>query len=81
MNLGGNAGDGSSGAHGGRGGEVKLYIKEDDMDLLLALKQPIVQGGKGGAAGTHGTPGLGGQGGIGGGAFSWYHKFCRSLHQ
>lgn len=70
--LGGNAGDGSCGGHVGRGGEVKVVVREEDMDILAAIGLPCVQGGRGGKSGTHGKPGLGGKGGAGGDSFSWY---------
>jgi hypothetical protein len=49
------------------------------MDILMALSQPHVSGGKGGVAGKHGRPGLGGSGGKGGASFSWYHSSVSGL--
>jgi len=69
---GGNAGDGTSGANGGRAGEIKLFVKEEDMDLLAAMEPLGVQGGKGGKAGTCGAPGPGGNGGRAGASYTWY---------
>lgn len=69
---GGNAGDGTSGANGGRAGEIKLFIKEEEMDLLAAMEPLGVQGGRGGKAGTCGAPGPGGNGGRAGASYTWY---------
>jgi hypothetical protein len=68
---GGNAGDGTSGAKGGRAGEIKLFIKEEDMDLLSVMDPLGIQGGKGGTAGTCGAPGPGGNGGRAGASYTW----------
>ena len=67
---GGNAGDGTSGANGGSGGIIKLVVKEEDLDLLVAMEHPHVQGGQGGKAGANGNPGHGGNGGRGGSAYT-----------
>lgn len=69
---GGNAGDGTSGANGGKAGEIKLFIKEEDMDLLAVMEPLGVEGGKGGKAGTCGNPGPGGNGGRAGASYTWY---------
>jgi hypothetical protein len=57
---GGAAGDGTSGANGGKAAEIRIFIKEEDMDLLLALNPPKVDGGRAGKAGVNGIPGPGG---------------------
>jgi hypothetical protein len=67
---GGIAGDGTSGANGGNAGEIKLYIEEEDMDLLLTVDSLGVQGGRGGKAGLNGAPGAGGLGGRGGASYT-----------
>jgi hypothetical protein len=67
---GGAAGDGTSGANGGKAAEIRIFIKEEDMDLLLALNPPKVEGGRAGKAGVNGIPGPGGDGGRGGGAYT-----------
>ena len=67
---GGNAGDGTSGANGGSGGIIKLVVKEQDLDLLVAMERPRVDGGQGGKAGVNGNPGHGGNGGRGGSAYT-----------
>lgn len=77
--LGGNAGNGSSGAHGGPAGAAKVFVKEEDMDILIALQQPRVVGGRGGKAGKNGLPGSGGSGGAGGASHSWYHLSLSGL--
>jgi hypothetical protein len=41
------------------------------MDILIALGEHQVSGGKGGVAGKHGRPGFGGPGGKGGAPYSW----------
>jgi hypothetical protein len=67
---GGTAGDGTSGANGGKAGEIRIFIKEEDMDLLLAMNSPGVEGGRGGKAGVNGVPGPGGFGGRGGASYT-----------
>jgi len=75
---GGNPGDGTSGANGGKAGDIKLFIKEEDMDLMVAIKTPLVLGGKGGNAGKNGLAGRGGNGGRGGSSFTWYgFRVCK----
>jgi hypothetical protein len=69
---GGNAGDGSSGSNGGQGGDIKILIKEEDLDILIAMKPPRVSGGRGGKAGRNGLAGLAGAGGSGGSSYTWY---------
>lgn len=66
---GGDPGGGTSSVNGVDGGTVKVVVKEDDCDLLLALPRPIVSGGTGGLAGKHGHEGARGIGG--GGGDSW----------
>ena len=68
---GGDAGDGTSGSDAGNGGDVSILVPEEDMDLLLALKQPLVEGGRGGLPGKNGNPGSGGPGGAGGKSYKW----------
>jgi hypothetical protein len=70
--AGGTAGDGTSGATGGKAGQIKVIVKEEDLDLLLAVKEINVKGGKGGKAGLNGTPGPGGFGGRGGTSYTSY---------
>jgi len=68
--AGGNAGAGTSGGKGGNAGHIKLVVTEGDLDLLVAVNPPRVQGGRGGKAGLNGAPGQGGHGGRGGAAFT-----------
>ena len=41
-------------------------MREEDLDLFVAINPPLVSGGKGGAAGVNGAPGVGGGGGSNG---------------
>jgi hypothetical protein len=51
---------------------VQFIVKEQDLDLLLAIDWDIdVRGGKGGKKGGHGIAGKGGKGGSGGSSYSW----------
>lgn len=75
--VGGDAGVGSSGGNGGRGGNITIFIKEEDMDLLITVPSPHVAGGQGGTAGQNGAPGQGGYAGRGGAIYVWYQSyFC-----
>jgi len=67
---GGAAGSGTSGAKGGNAGALKLIIKEEDLDLLVAVDCLLAKGGRGGQAGVNGNPGLGGIVGPGGTAYT-----------
>lgn len=68
---GGDAGHGTSGANGGKAGQISIWINEADMDLLLTMPPPRVNGGTGGQTGTNGIPGVGGNGGNGGASYHW----------
>jgi hypothetical protein len=46
-------------------------IKDEDTDLLVAMRPPLVLGGRGGTAGKNGNPGKGGTGGDGGAPYTW----------
>ena len=76
--AGGIAGDGTSGAAGGKAGQIKVVLKEEDLDLLLAVKEIDVKGGQGGKAGMNGKPGPGGQGGRGGTSYTSYLAFLKT---
>ena len=76
---GGDAGHRISGAKGGKAGEITVFIREKDLDLLLAMPPPRVQGGLGGNPGVNGLPGAGGTGRIGGSSYTWYDSFCLQL--
>jgi hypothetical protein len=69
MMLGGNGGKGGNGGSGGNAGlsgNIDIYVKEADIDLLVAIESTNVdeaRGGRGGAFGVGGTGGGGGRGG------------------
>ncbi|KAF1955062.1 hypothetical protein CC80DRAFT_594675 [Byssothecium circinans] len=67
---GGSGGYGSSGANGGDGGTIEVSVREEDMNLLIAVLW-TVKGGNGGARGAHGRGGRGGKGGKGGAGYEW----------
>jgi hypothetical protein len=50
---------------------MKIVIKEEDVDLLVAMPTPNQAGGKLGPAGRNGLPGAGGIGGKGGNSYTW----------
>ena len=59
-----------NGADGGHGGDIRIYVDEENTHLLLA-SHCDTSGGKGGAPGSHGKPGRGGRGGVGGAGYRW----------
>jgi hypothetical protein len=63
---GGRGGNGGNGGNAGQSGNIEIFVKEEDIDLLVALKQTEVGEAKGGKCGSHGVGGLGGKGGKGG---------------
>lgn len=69
MITGGNGGKGGNGGHGanaGLSGNIDVYIKEGDIDLLICLDKADVSEARGGHGGPFGVGGVGGQGGQGG---------------
>lgn len=63
---GGNGGDSGSGGHAGQSGNIDIYVREHDMDLLSVIELVQCHKGTGGTAGNYGLLGSGGKGGRGG---------------
>ena len=69
LNLGGNGAKGGIGGNGGNAGlsgNIEVYVKEDDVDLLVAIEKADVSEARGGRGGAFGVGGAGGSGGAGG---------------
>jgi hypothetical protein len=63
---GGKGGNGGSGGNAGLSGNIEIYVKEGDIDLLVAIENTNVEEARGGRAGAFGVGGTGGAGGRGG---------------
>ncbi|KAK5575052.1 hypothetical protein RB653_010307 [Dictyostelium firmibasis] len=77
---GGNGGDGGNGGTGGSSGsgnDIIIRNNQEDMDLLMILKQGVSDTGPGipGKGGDKGDGGRGGPGGPGGMSYSWTESY------
>ena len=75
---GGTGGDGSNGGDGGDGGhsaDIRIYVKQVDLDLLSAIAQINAGSPSGGRGGKPGDGGIGGPGGDGGNSYTWTESY------
>ncbi|KAN0018807.1 hypothetical protein ACTFIU_008740 [Dictyostelium citrinum] len=74
---GGNGGNGGTGGSSGNGNDITIRNNQEDMDLLMILKQGVSDTGPGipGKGGDKGHGGRGGPGGPGGNSYSWSESY------
>lgn len=63
-------GYGTKGENGANGGVIEVTVREEDMNLLIAVEYNIA-GGRVGPKGAHGHGGKEGDGSPGGASCSW----------